>query len=258
MIKKDKYNKYISQKFNSLLIKEIYYEKRSYKAKCLCDCGNMTVSSNLLKVIHGVIKTCKNCSNKLNGIKGRNSMLKNSKYNKYIGTTINYFTVLKRSEEFPGKFVCQCCCGNIRLKDAYSLRTGDVKSCGCKHSELLSLASGGTGIPNSSISINEYIRKNTKEYFEWQQLCLKQSDYTCNISNIRGTVLNVHHLIPLNKLISKYKITIINYKMYSDVLFDVSNGVVLSETIHRQFHLKYGHNTTPRQYKIFKMKFKAT
>ncbi len=250
------YSSYINNKYNNLLINSIYRTPKKVFAVCTCDCGK-TTNTPVNDVVKGKVKSCKTCSSRINGRKGLLSKSNNSKYNNIIGTTLNYFTVIRRAidNEPAGTFYCQCICGNVRFLDAHELVvTQDRKSCGCQQSRLISLKNGGTGIPHSRISVNEFIRKNTLEYSRWIKDCLSQAQYTCYISGIRGGNLVVHHLIPLAKLIKDNSITVENYKDYSNILFDITNGLVLDSKIHIKLHSMYGNTVnidTINRYKLY-------
>jgi hypothetical protein len=196
----------------------------------------------------------------VNGSLGRQSRTASSKYNSLVGTTINYFKIVRRSDvslnEPCGTFMCKCVCGNIRFLDGYDLtKASDRKSCGCQQSYLLSLAGGGSGIPYEEETINCFIRKSTTEYKQWTVDCLKKNKYTCVVSGQVGGNLNVHHIIPLRKLIELYGITKENYSQYLDKLFDINNGVVLTELLHRELHKTYGNDATLDNLIEFKAKY---
>jgi hypothetical protein len=251
------YSQFINQTFGKLTIKKIYPKLGGgYSSNCLCECGNSTSGTNVKRVIDGKLTMCKSCSGKINGRKGNDSKLKTSRYNKYIGTQRDFFFIERRSIEGEpnGTFKCICGCGNIRFLDAYSLRTKESKSCGCKQKQLLSLASGGTGIPYEDMSLNDCIRK-TDIYERWKQECLKLADYTCNVSNQRGGKLNVHHLIPLSTLVKENNITKENISDFHDILFNVNNGIVLREDVHKKFHSSFGKVPTPQDFETFKNKY---
>lgn len=61
----------------------------------------------------------------------------------YIGRKKNFLKVIAISR-FPHNnhraFVCECDCGNIKLIEPAHWEQGIIKSCGCKHDELLSEA----------------------------------------------------------------------------------------------------------------------
>lgn len=71
--------------------------------------------------------------------------LREIKYDdKYIGKKNNFLTVLKiqKNNENRKRFVCECECGTIKLVRPVDWVNGNVKSCGCKHDELLSTHGG--------------------------------------------------------------------------------------------------------------------
>lgn len=238
-------SKYINTKHGHLTILMI----DKCKATCLCDCGNKTKNTVLKRILDGKTTMCKSCSGKINGAKGNIPATKRTE--QYIGKIFNYFTIIAKAttEESgkPGQYKCQCVCGNIVYHDLHSLKNQNgkgAKSCGCKQSYLLSIAGGGTGIANEHTPINTFIRKGTKEYDIWVTTCLQKADYTCFVSGEKGKRLNVHHLIPLSVLIKTNNITIDNYKEYSSILFNINNGIVLSEDIHKELHSCYGLDLT--------------
>lgn len=244
MAKKKDFNSFINMKFGSLTILEIKHEPKKVLAKCQCDCGNITEATVLSRLINGITKTCKTCSNKVNGNIGRKSRRALSIHNALIGKTVNYFFIERRADvglgEPCGTFKCRCICGNIRFLDANELSDkADRKSCGCQQSRLLSLAGGGTGIPNQNTSVNDLIR-HTEQYSAWTKKCLEKANYTCFISGKHGSSFHVHHLLPLGQIILLHGITVYNWKLFNDILFDISNGIVLDENIHKTLHKQYG------------------
>lgn len=250
----------IGQTFNNLTVLDIDVDN---KAKCQCTCGNITTRTSLYNLTRGKVKSCKSCSGKINGAKGNQTKSKGA--NKNIGKKFNYFTILSKAtvEEAgkSGKYKCQCICGKIVCHDLYTLKntTGKgAKSCGCQQSRLLSLAGGGTGIAYETSTTNNFIRKGNKLYDDWVKTCLERADYTCAVSGIRGGKLNVHHIVPLHKLIKQFNITIENYLEFSDILFDISNGVVLAEEVHKQFHSEYGNTSNVRCFLEFKHNYKKS
>lgn len=55
-----------------------------------------------------------------------------------IGKTYNYLTIVKRYDTSNRiNFLCKCICGNESVVSLGNLKTGSVKSCGCKKTELL-------------------------------------------------------------------------------------------------------------------------
>lgn len=250
------YSEVINKVCGQLTILEVFKRNRAIKARCQCSCGNTTTSTDLRQLLAGKITKCKACACRANGTKVTATLRQNTA--KYIGQTFNYFTIIDHaSVEEAGKsglYKCQCICGKIVFKDLYELsnKSGRAsKSCGCQHGRLLSLAGGGTGIPHESVAINEFIRKRTPEYKAWVTECLKAANYTCAISGVRGKALNVHHITPLHIICKTFNITQENYLNYLEVLFDVKNAAVVSETLHKEFHKLYGYDTDSGTWNTF-------
>lgn len=259
MAKQKDYSYLINTAFGSLTVQTIFRlpSKRAVLAECQCSCGNKTKTTSVHALLSGKTTMCKKCSSKINGLKGLASAIKRG--NEYIGQVFNYFTVLAKAsvEEAgeAGKYRCQCICGTIKYLDLCALKNTSgkgSKSCGCQQSRLLSLAAGGTGIPNQTVSINEFIRKQTIEYTSWVKECLLQSNFTCAITGQSGGKLNVHHISPLCHIIKEHKITIDNYLTFKDILFNPNNGIVITEKLHREFHNEYGNDASLDDLLLFK------
>jgi hypothetical protein len=259
MAKPQDYTMHVGKTYGNLTVLEIKRLQKKVVAECLCSCGNHTSSTALARLVSGKITSCKACSSKVNAAKGRESRTASSKYNYLIGTKVNYFTVLRRADiaqkEPSGTFQCRCICGNIRFLDAHTLtKSQDNKSCGCQQSRLLSLAAGGTGIVKESTTLNDLIRKS-HEYAKWTNACLAHANYTCFISGKHGVAFNVHHLLPLGQIISLYGITRHNWRLHKEKLFDISNGIVLTEEIHQELHKLYGKYPTIDNIIAFKQQY---
>lgn len=97
---------------------------------CECDCGNpelIPVSSNNLKGGHTT--RCNKCP----------------KYEDLTGMKFGRWTVLYRTDDYISPkghhiimWMCQCECGTIRPVAASQLKSGESKSCGCLHREIVS------------------------------------------------------------------------------------------------------------------------
>lgn len=93
-----------------------------------------------------------------------------------------------------------------------------------------------------SVSISDRDRSKFKGY-RLNRLCFAKYDYTCDISGIRGCTLVAHHLDGWDEHIDKR--------------FDISNLICISESIHKEFHKKYGYGkNTKEQYEEFKLNYK--
>ena len=91
---------------------------KHYLCKCLT-CGQI-YSMPRPKILNRKSQGCKNC-NLIN-------------FNKYVGTQINNWTILKYLGNH--KFKCRCVCGSVKEVDSYNIVAGLSKDCGCgrKHS----------------------------------------------------------------------------------------------------------------------------
>lgn len=71
----------------------------------------------------------------------------------YIGKKNNFLKVIgiTRTEKNRKLFVCECECGNVRLVEPALWEQGNVKSCGCKHTELLSEANTKHGLSGTRL-----------------------------------------------------------------------------------------------------------
>ena len=104
---------------------------------------------------------------------------------------------------------------------------------------LQSVSNGGTGVRGDIIKTSDIIRSRGI-YGQWVKKCLARANNKCEISGNSDCVLNVHHIVPLHKLIIDYNITKDNYMEYADILLDVANGMVLCYDLHHQLHKQYG------------------
>jgi len=113
--------------------------------RCQCNCGKETITE-ARSLISGKTRSC-GCLRSMIG-QAHTAF----PYKDYIGKRFDRLLVLEYSFEHLGKkksahLICQCDCGNKKVVCAYGLRTGNIKSCGCKHEEF-----------------KEIFRKRRKEY----------------------------------------------------------------------------------------------
>lgn len=115
---------------------------------CKCDCGNehVVVGSDLSC---GDTKSC-----------GCRKLIPPSELN-LSGQKFGMLTVIKRGENDNRnriRFICKCDCGNEALITLYKLRSGGIKSCGCKR-----LKHGDTGSNLYTVWHNLKVRCNNKK-----------------------------------------------------------------------------------------------
>ena len=164
----------VGQKFNKWTVTK---ELMGGYIECVCECGTVKVL-NKSSVKSGKSKSC-GCTKRFKSLKGQTfnywtviededahyalcrckcgtikrvqkAHLKNGSsfscgcINKgklkenLIGKTFNFFTVIE--ELGNGRVKAKCVCGTVKELDKYQLKTGRVKSCGCKTAELKSEA----------------------------------------------------------------------------------------------------------------------
>ena len=231
----------------------LYRIENSTKYKWKCNlCGSETLEQEGTYIKNGNTKSC-GCL-KINLLKETAEKRRID----LVGKTFSYLTVMRylgttyKENYYYNSYECKCVCGNIKEVRTTYLTTGEVTSCGCKTSYVASKAGGGTGIPYEHISVSDIIRKHTPEYKEWHKSCMKRDNYTCFVSGVRGGNLVVHHLTSLNTIIDQYNITKENYKQHLDKLFDLNNGITLSEEAHLEFHTIFGNgNNDKKQFTTF-------
>jgi endogenous inhibitor of DNA gyrase (YacG/DUF329 family) len=124
---------------------------------------------------------------------------------------------------------------------------------GCSHSNeiknKISISRKGKacGVNNPSYNPNltdedrEERRKNLK-YTNWRKEVFERDNYTCQITQIRGCRLVVHHLN--------------SFHSDKEHRTDINNGITVSYEIHKLFHKEYGHkNNTKEQFEEFKIRY---
>ena len=124
---------------------------------------------------------------------------------------------------------------------------------------------------------NIYKHFRTKPYVKnWTNLVLQEKDYTCELSGIRGGKLAVHHLYSFSEIIVDAHIinnieiksqlgqyTFEELRLLEEYIVewhkDTSNAVVLSEEVHKLFHINfmggYTKHTTEQDYIEFKERY---
>ena len=136
---------------------------------CKCDCGNPKLISVIRhSLIRGTTKSCGCLAHEPENL---------------IGKRFNRLTVLEfagRDSEFKARWLCQCDCGNKTIVDAWNLKSGHIKSCGCWNREA-------TG--NRS-RIHGHSHNNESIYPVWKQMkarCSNRNNHAYKNYGGRGT-----------------------------------------------------------------------
>ena len=112
----------VGERFNSLVILDIFKRGRQTFAKCKCDCGNIK-DINISNIKRGMSKSC-GCSQKRK--EGSDSYLFEKPFGK--------LTVIKfhhKDDHYIRHYLCKCECGNYKIIAENHLKDGTTKSCGC-------------------------------------------------------------------------------------------------------------------------------
>lgn len=111
------------EKKHMLTIIDVFYKGKRKYYRCLCDCGN---EKDIRSDSFGKTKSC-GCL--------KRKVAKNNADN-LEGKIFNNWRVLYRygtRKDGAALWMCECLCGTKKPVDAYSLKSGKSKSCGCLH-----------------------------------------------------------------------------------------------------------------------------
>lgn len=94
---------------------------------------------------------------------------------------------------------------------------------------------------NDSDKSNNIIRYSS-EMRRWKRLCLIRDNFSCQICGQSGGSLNIHHIN--------------NFADFPELRLEISNGITLCESCHKEFHKIYGKkNNTKEQLEEHKIYF---
>jgi hypothetical protein len=163
-------NRIIGQRFGKLTVLKyagIYKNKNS--VVCKCDCGNMRIA-HINELTRGNLKSCGLCGKNARKVDDMAFMLAEDvmkentedvqsvvetnittdvkmtpvppKIQDMIGKKFGRLTVMKYLGVKKTQYLveCKCDCGNTTIKNAYSMRAGKTKSCGCLAKEMAQMA----------------------------------------------------------------------------------------------------------------------
>lgn len=108
--------------------------KRNRKSywKCMCNCGNESTVEGY-NLTSGKTKSC-GCL-----MKERVGASAKDRIKDLVGKTFNRLEVMERAENLNGQvmWLCKCNCGSETTVHGYALKSGNTKSCGCLHKEIV-------------------------------------------------------------------------------------------------------------------------
>lgn len=208
-----------------------------WECSCICDRRITTTGKNLKS---GNTKSCGICCKEKEDFTGR-----------VFDQWLAFKKVKYRNRT---TYLCKCLCGVERLVDAYSLSSGESRSCGCKAPQLWSEAGKKRkGIPNPALrgennpnwrggmvyrSLKDALRQ-CPEYQAWRLEVYQRDWYRCTACGTKPTkslTIHAHHIVYFSDLITKNFITTLEEALACPALWDITNGVTLCEDCHRHEH----------------------
>lgn len=203
---------------------------------CKCDCGDeVVVRSSSLK--NGHTKSC-GCMSKF---------LVSQKNSKELkpGEQYGYWTVISKTQETGagGKYICRCKCGNERIIPRQTLISGNSKSCGCYHKELVSQQSlvDLVGRRFGYLTVISRADAKVKGDVYWNVICdcgtkkivsghsMKKGDIiSCGCSTVSGGELEIKQILQKNNIsfLTQYTFPDFPRKRYDFAIID-SNKIVI-------------------------------
>lgn len=190
-----------------------------WKAKCKC--GNFVeITSGSFNF--GRTKSC-GCSKRKS-----NRHLIGQKFGSY--TVIDEFHIFnEKGNTYIGHLKCRCKCGYLRNFRPDKLKSIKIDSCNqCRDYYG---KNNGNYNPNLTDAERDSVRRLNPQNKIWVKEVYKRDKYLCQVTNRRGLIC-AHHLE--------------SWHANKDLRFDLNNGVTLLESVHRDFHKKYGTKNNTR------------
>lgn len=152
-----------------------------------------------------------------------------------------------RSPDGRALWVCRCSCGTTVSVSSHYLLSGDTRSCGCLHREMLSDRSSGALNPMYGMKGNKHpnwrggvtplaeaIRK-CLEYKAWRKAVFERDKHTCQLcGDSRGGNLVADHIYAFSWILEDHEITSMEQALQCAHLWDVLNGRTLCEECHEK------------------------
>lgn len=150
-----------------------------------------------------------------------------------VGRVFDRWTVMNYAYTENGVvyWKCKCDCGVIKAVTGGNLKSGTSTSCGCYKLEIV-----GENHHNYNPNLTDEDRADRRglpKYKEWRKCVYKLDNYTCQkCGDNKGGNLNAHHIL--------------SYRANPEVKTEVSNGITLCESCHKDFHHQYGYGDNDR------------
>lgn len=217
---------------NGCVLLSTEYKRSKDKLRYICTCGNES-EITFDKFKSG--QRCRNCRNE--------SIRKASEDRKHTLEEVREIFAQNGCEllstEYKNnkqKLLYRCKCGNVARIALTKMAAG--QHCDeCRRSKISKAAIGKHR--NPSRTDDERIKQRKyPEYLTWRKAVYESDDYTCHCCGEHGGKINAHHLK--------------GFAEYPELRTDVSNGVTLCYTCHKEFHRIYGSTGfTPEDFSEF-------
>jgi hypothetical protein len=210
------------------ILLETEYINANTKMKYICSCGNTNPKPIRLGDFRDG-KRCRQC-----GIHKLGDILRHdyeTVYNLFEENGCKLLETSYKGNKVPMKYVCSC--GNPSKICYDSFKRGNR----CRKCAVERTSGENHYNYNHEKTFEERLyERKYPEYFEWRKQVFERDDYTCQCCGSRGSgSFNAHHLD--------------GYNWCKERRTDVSNGVLLCETCHADFHSVHGYgDNTEEQY----------
>lgn len=176
---------------------------------------------------------------------------------KLVGSVINWITVdeLLVPESGLTKFRCHCICGTVEEYPAYYVRCKRIACCKNCTTKYKSLQYGGTGVPGETRDLRVYLR-DTPQSTNWMRTIYQMYRAVCAASGTTSSdpsYLHLHHLESLSNIIKASNVSLSSdlvdmpTNLLISTFYDISNGLLLTKTLHKQLHHDLGSTPTKQQ-----------
>lgn len=234
-----------------VVIRETEQHSKSKSWDCLCDCGSIiSIQTNSLTSGH-----TKSCGCLVSLVENRD----------LTDRKIGRLTVIREIERkiCGGKgrryYLCQCSCGNTTEVTRDALLQGNTQSCGCLYQEVNRQRGANSHAWKDGLTPLQTLIRHSERYVEWRDSVLRRDKYVCALSGVKNCRdLEVHHIKSFVQILRENNITTLEEAFACQELWDVSNGVTLSEEYHsgivtnnpNAFHRLYGtKKCTPQDFR---------